>query len=213
MTRPAADIPRLHVVTDDRTLARPELIEVARAVLDRGGPRLALHVRGPHTTASTVYEVVKALLPASRRTGATLVVNDRIDVALAVGAEAVHLGARSLPTGDARRLVGEAAMVGRSTHDVLEVPGEAAAGVDFLFFGNVWRTPSHADRPGVGETGLRAASAAAAGVPVIAIGGVDRGRVASALEAGAHGVAVVRGVWAAADPVAAVSEYISALER
>lgn len=209
----AADLPPLHVVTDDRILGRPELIGVAEALLDEGGPALAFHVRGPHTAASTVYEVAKTLLPKSRRSGAALVVNDRIDIALALDAGAVHLGARSLPTAVARRLLGEVAWIGRSAHDPPEVVEEAASDVDFLFFGNVWRTPSHPDRPGAGEVGLREVVDAAGGVAVIAIGGVDVGRVSSALEAGAHGVAVVRGVWDASDPVAAVREYISALER
>lgn len=209
----AADVPSLHVVTDDRILGRPELIGVAEALLDEGGPSLAFHVRGPHTVASTVYEVTKALLPASRRSGAVLAVNDRIDVALAVGAGAVHLGARSLPAALARRLLGEAVLIGRSTHERPEVAEEARSDVDFLFFGNVWSTPSHPDRPGVGEVGVREAVDAAGSVAVIAIGGVDVGRVPSAIEAGAQGVAVVRGVWDAADPVAAVREYISAFER
>lgn len=209
----AADVPPLHVVTDDRILGRPELIGVAEALLDEGGSALAFHVRGPHTAASTVYEVAKTLLPKSRRSGAALVVNDRIDVALALDAGAVHLGARSLPTAVARRLLGEGARIGRSTHDRPEVAEEVASDVDFLFFGNVWRTPSHPDRPGAGEVGLRDVVDAAGGVAVIAIGGVDVGRVSSALEAGAHGVAVVRGVWDASDPVAAVREYISAFER
>lgn len=211
MTRATVTVPRLHVVTDDRVLAREGLVAAARSLLEVGGPLLAFHVRGPHTSAAAVYEVVTALLPTSRRTGALLVVNDRVDVALAAGVGAVHLGVRSLEPPEVRRLVGEDAAIGLSTHDPEEAKLAAGSGVDFLFFGNVWPTPSHPDRPGAGTDRLTEAVDAAGGVPVVAIGGVDLDRIASVRSTGAHGVAVLGGVWSAGDPVGAASDYISAL--
>lgn len=163
--------------------------------------------------ASTVYRVVSRLLDVAHGTGSVVVVNDRIDVALAAGAGAVHLGERSLATATARRLVGSRALIGRSTHGPADVRREVRAGVDYLFFGNVWATPSHPGREGAGRTGLRDAVEAADAVPIFAIGGVDVGRVPGVIDAGVRGVAVVRGVWDASDPAEAVSEYISALGR
>lgn len=206
-------MPRLHVVTDDEVLARPEVIPSAEALLEAGRSGLAFHVRGPHTEAARVYEIVTALGPAARRSGALLVVNDRVDVALAAEVGAVHLGARSLSVAETRRLVGPETKIGRSTHDPSEVRDGALSGVDFLFFGNVWETPSHPDRPGLGPAALREAAEAAGEVPVVAIGGVDLGRAPSVLDAGAHGVAVLRGVWGAEEPRRALRDYISALDR
>ncbi len=98
----AGVIPRLHVVTDDQILARPGFRAAALQVLETGGTRVALHVRGPHTTGRAMYQAAAELILPARRAGAWLVVNDRVDVALALGIRRVHLGARSLPAQVAR---------------------------------------------------------------------------------------------------------------
>ncbi|MDX1494426.1 MAG: thiamine phosphate synthase [Longimicrobiales bacterium] len=201
-------IPRLHVVTDDEVLGRPDFPEMAAAVVDAGGEEVALHVRGPHTAGRTVYTMVTALREAASAAGALLVVNDRIDVALATGLGAVHLGARSLAPAEARRLLGDDVLIGRSIHDE---EAAVAARADWLFFGHVFATPSHPGTPGRGPEALARAVGAAAGVPVVAIGGVDPSRVSEVTAKGAYGVAALRGVWDASDPAGAVRDYISAL--
>ncbi len=169
-------------------------------------------MRGHATAGRRLWEVARALVDA----GAAVVVNDRVDVALATGARGVQLGRRSLALGDVRRLVG-AAWVGYSAHAAHEVADAAARGADWVFLGPVWATASH---PGAAPAGLGALRAAAGGgavagigaLPVVAIGGVTPGRVADALAAGAHGVAVLSGVWGAADPAAAAAAYAAALQ-
>lgn len=203
--RPSPPIPRLHVVTDDRVLARPDLVARAVALMEAGGSRLAFHVRGPHATGAAVHALARALAPAAGAAGAVLQVNDRVDVALAVGAGA-HLGRRSLPPSDARRLLGPGARIGQSVREGASVDAEA----DYLFLGNVFPTPSHPGRAGVGPEGL-ADLVRTAGVPVLAIGGVTPARVGDVLAVGAHGVAVLGGVWSDPDPVAAVAAYLDAL--
>lgn len=201
-------VPRLHVVSDDVVLAREAWLDSARAVLETGGTSLALHLRGPSTDGARLYELAQQLLPHAERGGATLVVNDRVDVAVAAGVGAVHLGQRSLPPEVVRTIVGDDCAIGVSCHSATEVDRDSRT-ADYVFFGNVFGTASHPERVGLGVPALQ--QAATGPLPVLAIGGVAPGAVGEMLDAGAHGVAVLSGVWDAPDPVVAVSEYISAL--
>jgi thiamine-phosphate diphosphorylase len=204
-------LPRLHVVTDDRVLSREGWAAHAEAVIETGGAEICLHLRGPGTAGAALHRLAEALLAAARRAGALLFVNDRIDVALAADLDGVHLGARSLPVGIARPLVGQERRVGVSCHGAAEVSRGKHEGADYAFVGTIFPTPSHPGIPGLGIEGLEAISKGARGFPVVGIGGIDSARVAQVMQAGAHGVAVVRGVWDAADPAVAVERYLEAL--
>lgn len=130
---------------------------------------------------------------------ARLVVNDRIDVALALGADGVQLGRRSLPVGEARRVAGRMPL-GVSVHSLAEA--REAAGADWLLVGTVFPSRSHPGGETLGLDGLRAV--AAAGIaPVVAIGGMTPENAAETVAAGAHGVAVISAVLAAASPLEA----------
>lgn len=205
--------PALHLITDADILARPDVVEVARALLAVGGPRVALHLRGhggagAPRTGRALHALAARLVPAAAGAGALLVVNDRIDVALAAGVPAVQLGGGSLATG---RLPKRAAAlrVGRSVHGAGEV--EAARDVDWLIVGTVYPTPSHPGRPGAGPDRI-AALAAHTRHPLIGIGGVSPERVSEVLAAGGAGVAVRGGVWAARDPIEALGRYLSVFD-
>ncbi len=209
MERP---LPRLHLVTDDAILAHPAFPARAAAALSAGGAGVALHLRGPGTPGGPLLERARALLAAADEAGALLVVNDRVDVAALAGAHGVHLGARSLPVDVARSLLPPEAGVGLSVHGAEEARAAAADGPDWAFVGTIWPTRSHPGREGAGPEGVERAVAACGGLPLLAIGGVTPERVASARKAGAWGVAVLRGVWEAPDPGAAVEAYLEALE-
>lgn len=212
MTAPAgagAPLPRLHLVTDDAVLSGSGFESRARAVLARLGPDVALHLRGHATAARAVFDLASALVRAAGDAGALLLVNDRLDVALAAGAHGAQLGRRSLALADARALLGPDARLGVSAHAGAEVAEAARAGADFVVLGTIWASASHPGHAGVGTAPLRAAREA--GAPVLAIGGVTPARVAEARAAGAWGVAVLSGVWGAADPVAAAADYAAAL--
>lgn len=200
-------LPRLHVVTDDGVLARAEFRAVAGALFARAGDRLALHVRGHGTSARALLDHTAALARPARQ-GGLLLVNDRIDVALAADADGAHLGRRSLPLRAARALVGRR-WLGYSAHGGEEAARANAEGADYVILGTTYSTASH---PGIvlGSDGVRAAVARAP-VPVVAIGGVMPERVAEVMAAGAWGVAVLGGVWNADDPVARAGEYLAAL--
>jgi thiamine-phosphate pyrophosphorylase len=211
-TRPdAPDVPALHIVTDDTVLARPGFARSARTLIEDGGPRVAVHLRGPDSGGRFLYALANELVPIAQESGAWLVINDRVDVAMAAQADLVHLGARSMSITDSRALLGPAARVGASTHTPSETDAAVRMGADWVFAGTVYETPTHPGRRGAGREGLAAIVTVAEGVPVFAIGGVTPGRIPEILEAGATGAAVIRGVWNATRPAEALYEYLDAL--
>lgn len=213
------DLPRLHVITDDGVLADPEFAARAREALVAGGSRLAFHLRGPGTASRRLHGLARELREAAREAGSLLLVNDRVDVCLAAELDGAHLPERGLPVEAARALLGPDAWLGASVHGPEAAVRARAASADFLVVGTVFATPSH---PGREPAGLEILREVAAGVdaPLVAIGGVTPGRVARVVEAGGHGVAVLRGVWggdtrsdAAGDvPADAVGRYLEALD-
>lgn len=167
-----------------------------------------------------MYQFAVALSEVAGEAGAVLVVNDRVDVVLGLGSRSVtpegvgvHLGGRSLPPRVARALVGEGTLVGCSVHGMDELDDALGGGADYVAFGHVFPTRSHPGKPAAGVEALRVCARAAGQVPVLAIGGIGVHEVGECLEAGAHGVAVLRGVWEAPAPVDAAKDYISALAR
>lgn len=132
--------------------------------------------------------------------GALFFVNDRLDVAVAVGADGVHLGGGSIPLADARRLLPSRALVGVSVHAPDEL---TACTADFALFGPIFDTPAKRPfGPPQGLDRLRAAVAASA-IPVLAVGGITPETAAAVRAAGAAGIAVIRAILAASDPAAA----------
>lgn len=210
--RDAASLPRLHVVTDDAVLARGGWTALAAAALAAGARDVCLHLRGPRTAGAPLHRLAEELLPAARQAGAMLFVNDRVDVALAVDVDGVHLGRRSLPVAAARRVLRPDRRLGASCHDAAEAILARGDGADYAFVGTIFPTPSHPGVPGMGLAGLAATLARLGSWPVIGIGGIDPARVGEVLGAGAYGVAVVRGVWDARDPADAVRRYVEAIE-
>ncbi len=199
-------IPPLHVVTDDEVVARPGFPEALRLVMEMGGPDLVFHLRVPRASGHALYTLARGMRSLVINEDAWLVVNDRVDVALAV-ADGVQVGARGLAAADARRLMGPGRLLGVSVHSVDEARDALAGEPDFLLAGTIWASASHPGRPPAGVGLIR--EIAALGVPTIAIGGVTPERAAEARDAGAAGFAVLRGVWDAPDPVQAIRNYLS----
>jgi thiamine-phosphate pyrophosphorylase len=159
--------------------------EAGLRALERGAS--VLQLRDLDATARSLE------LEAGRLVGAApvpVLVNGRVDVALAVGAAGAHLPERDLPPAAARRLLGRSRLVGRSVHSVAAARVAAAQGADYVVFGPVFATPSHSDQVPVGLEGLRTVAQAVT-IPVLAIGGVDARRAEACLEAGAAGFAAI----------------------
>lgn len=177
-------------------------------------PRLAaLGVDGFQVRAKTGTDrervaLARRVVEAVQPWGAVVVVDDRLDVALAVGADGVHLGAQDLPVAAARRLAPDL-LVGATCRDRAQVREAAAAGADYAGFGPVHATASKTGLPD--PLGLPALTAAVGVLPLLAIGGVDAPAAAAARAAGAHGVAVIGAIWRHPDPLRAAEELVTAV--
>ncbi|MEV0331216.1 thiamine phosphate synthase [Nocardia sp. NPDC050717] len=149
---------------------------------------------------------------ATRRHGALLAVNDRADIALAAGADVLHLGQGDLPPAYARRILGPDVVIGRSTHNRAQAGLAAIEGhLDYFCTGPVWTTPTKPGRQAAGIDLVRSTAEAHPTMPWFAIGGVDAERLPEVLSAGARRVVVVRAITEAADPEAAARELKQAL--
>lgn len=202
-------LPRLHVVTDDQVLAMDSFPTTARTLLSRFGSRIALHLRGHGTGGGRLLSLIRSLAPEAERSGAALLVADRVDIALCTTVAGVRLGRHSIPVASVRSLLPRR-LLGYSAHGEVEAQEATSAGADFVVLGTIWATASH---PGREPAGLELVerTLAAVDVPVIVIGGATPVRAAEAVARGAHGAAVLRGVWHADDPVAAAAAYLEAL--
>ena len=193
------------------------------AVLDAADPDLAERLVGAAGAGASVLQVrIKPAIPLStaellaaaemarrvtRAAGALLIIDDRIDVALAVDADGVHLGQRDLPVERARRLVErleQRLLIGVSTHNPAEIGAALAGGADYLGFGPVYPTTTKGNPdPVQGLAGLAAAVTQAGEVPVVAIGGITPERAAEVARTGAAAACAIGAVTGASDPGAA----------
>ena len=193
------------LVTDRHATGGRDLAQVIAQALDAGLP--AVQLREKDLPGRPLLALAERLRRATAERGAQLFVNDRLDVARAAGADGVHLGEQSFPVAVARALLPQA-LIGTSVHTVADAAARAA---DFVFFGPVFATPSKASfGPPQGPERL-AAAARGAGKPVLAIGGIDAGRLDAVHAAGAHGIAVIRAILVAGDPGAATRALLTAL--
>ncbi len=201
------DVPRIHAVTDDLILAHPEFTSRARGVMTALGARGAVHLRARYLTAAQLYAIALALGDAQESTGCWLVVNERLDVALAAKTHAAQLTTRSLTVADARVVAGDLPL-GASIHSVHEALEAERDGADWIVAGHVYPTSSHA---GKAERGVElvAEVTAKTTIPCIAIGGVRPANVGTLRDAGAWGVAAITGIWGAASAEAAATDYLS----
>ncbi len=196
MSRPRAGALPPHYVITDRRLAGGEdalvaAVRTALAALPEGGALVQL--REKDLSGRRLMALARALRDVTAARGCALLINDRVDVAMAAGADGVHLPEDGLPIAEARALLGPAALIGVSTHSASAARRASAAGADLIVFGPVWPTPSKPGARGVGLDALAEAAAAARPTPLYALGGlVSPARAAAAHAAGAHGTAAIR---------------------
>jgi thiamine-phosphate pyrophosphorylase len=202
---------RLIVITD-RGLAAPRpLIDVVTAALAAGTPSIQL--RDKRASGAGLLAMARELRALTRSFGALLFVNDRLDVALAAGADGVHLGPDDLPVAAVRAHAPEGFLVGFSTDDPDQARRAVADGADYIGCGAVYATGSKADAgPLIGLARLDEV-ANAVSVPVVAIGGVTPTRAAEIAATAAAGVAVIGAVMSAPEPGDAVARLLAALRH
>jgi thiamine-phosphate pyrophosphorylase len=183
------ELPKLYPITDRRLSGLTHAEQVAR--LCEGGARV-VQLREKHLPPRQFQAEAAEALRVARLFGAKLIVNDRADVALVVGADGVHLGQEDMPPRAARLVLGEEKIVGFSTHSVEQASEAARLPVDYVAIGPVFDTSSKENPdPVVGLEGVRRVRAAIGALPLVAIGGVTLESAPSLIEAGADSVAVI----------------------
>jgi len=209
--------PLLCYVTDRRSLPTPgemtrreEVVRIARAAIAAGVDWVQIREKDVPTQA--LLEMVRQAVAAATGSSAKILVNDRVDVALAAGAAGAHLGGESMPVAAARKLCAEvlgdakAFLIGRSCHSLEEAQQAERDGADYVFFGPVFATPSKAQYGAPQGVDRLAEVCRAVRIPVIAIGGISLDNAAECLRAGAWGLAAIRLFQESADLAAVVRQ-------
>ncbi|MDR5709521.1 MAG: thiamine phosphate synthase [Armatimonadota bacterium] len=201
---------RLYVITDATRWSRTHE-EVAAAALQGGAT--VLQFREKRATTRALYETARRLQELCRACGVPFIVNDRLDIALAVDADGVHLGSEDLPVAVARRILGPHRIVGASAGSVEEALRAEEEGASYLGVGSVYVTGTKPDAGApIGPDGL-VKIVRAVRIPVVGIGGITLDRVPEVIQAGAAGVAVISAVAAAADMVEATRALRRAVDE
>lgn len=201
----------VYVITDRRVAGERDLLAVMQAAIEGGAT--VVQLRDKHATTRKLLEFGGALQRLTRSAGIPLIINDRVDVALALDADGVHLGDDDMPPELARRLLGPDRLLGVSADSVEGAQRAEQAGADYLGVGDIFGTST---KPDAGEPiGLEklAVIAKSVKIPVVGIGGVTLTNAPAVIRAGAAGVAVISAVLGAADPAAAARALRSALEN
>jgi thiamine-phosphate pyrophosphorylase len=203
-------IPRLYAIMDPAQIGDREEREVLDAFLD-AGIRL-IQYRDKKSSAREIFKTSLHFAQRARERECTFIVNDRADVALAVGAAGVHVGQDDLPVELARRVVGTGRWVGYSTHNLTQVREADSSSADYIAFGPIFATQSkEKPDPVVGLEGLRRARQATV-KPLVAIGGITAENARSVIEAGADAVALIRDLCGAPHPGARARQFLEALD-
>ena len=183
------DLPKLYPITDIGLSMLSHAEQVAR--LSEGGATF-IQLREKHLSPREFYREAEAALRVARQYGVRLIINDRVDIALALRADGVHLGQDDLPPEAARQLLGQESIIGFSTHSIKQAQEAARLPVSYIAIGPIFTTTSKENPdPVIGLDGLRRVRASIAHVPIVAIGGINETNASAVLDAGADAVAVI----------------------
>lgn len=203
------DIDRLHVLTDTELQQRYSHEELTQLAIAGGAG--VIQFRQKHGSTRQMIETARHMQAICRRQKAKLIINDRLDVALAAEADGVHLGQDDFPMALAREILGPDKIIGGSASNMDQARICLAGGVDYIGLGPVYPTTSKADANPVGGLDMVRRVSREFGLPVIAIGGINAVRAGEVIQAGAHGMAVISAVCCQADPQEAAAELLRAM--
>ncbi|MBS1794994.1 MAG: thiamine phosphate synthase [Acidobacteria bacterium] len=185
-------LPKIYPITDRRLTGLSHAAQVEKLLA--GGARL-IQLREKHAAPKAFYEEAEAALEIARRNGARIIVNDRVDLALALGADGVHLGQDDLPPEKAREILGPDVIIGFSTHSVEQAIAAARLPIDYLAIGPVFATSTKENPDAVvGVEGVARVRAAIDDFPLVAIGGITPSNFRAVVEAGADSLAVIKSI-------------------
>jgi thiamine-phosphate pyrophosphorylase len=197
------------VATPRPHMAESEFLARIRAALDGGVG--VLQLRCKDTDALAYLKLAGKVGELARNAGVPFIVNDRADIALATGADGVHLGQDDLPVDHARRVVPANTIIGRSSHEAAHATRAIAERATYFAVGPVWETPTKPGRSAAGLSYVREISLIAPDIPWYAIGGINLENVGEVIADGATRIALVRAVLDAADPAVAANAFVTKL--
>ncbi|MDH3215690.1 MAG: thiamine phosphate synthase [Candidatus Krumholzibacteria bacterium] len=201
---------RLHVITDEHVQHRFSHLRIAELAIAGGADTIQL--RDKSVGSKALIQTAKAMCSLCHDAGVLLIINDRPDVAMAVGADGVHLGQNDVPIPVARALIGPSKLIGGSASTLGEALQVQKEGADYVGFGHIYATSSKIKTgPPQGVGPLRSVCEALH-IPVVAIGGITTDNMGPVVDAGVWGVAVVGSVCAAQDPKRATKQLKDALQ-
>jgi len=199
------NLPKIYPITDTRLTKLSHTEQVEKLIA--GGAKF-IQLREKHASPKDFYEDAKAALEIARRNSVKIIINDRVDIALALKADGAHLGQDDLPPEKARQILGEKAIIGFSTHSLSQAAEAAELPIDYIAFGPVFatRTKENPDEI-VGVKGVRKVRETIGDFPLVAIGGITAEKSAAVFEAGADSLAIIK---AAIFPPEKISENLQA---
>lgn len=193
-------LPRIYPITDTRISSLTHTQQVKRLI---DGGATFIQLRDKSSSARAFYDDALHALRIARSAGATIIINDRVDVALALGADGVHLGQTDMPVPTARQLLGANMIIGYSTHNLEQVRAALDLTIDYLAFGPVFQTRGKQNPdPTVGLENLGTVKSLAGSRPLVAIGGISRLTVAEVVDAGADSAGIISDILAAPERIA-----------
>jgi thiamine-phosphate pyrophosphorylase len=202
-------LPKIYPLTDPVLSGLTHAVQVAALI--EGGARF-IQIREKNALSDEFYNSVIEGMKAAEATGTKIIVNDRVDIAVAAGAHGVHLGQMDLPPAEARKLLGEDALIGVSTHSIEQVRQALDMPVDYIAFGPIWPTSTkEGPDPVVGLALLSEVKRIAGALPVVAIGGINASNLKATLSTGADSAAVISDLYRGRDPISARYRTLAAI--
>jgi thiamine-phosphate pyrophosphorylase len=198
---------KLYLITDRKlfTTLCPMYVAIEAAL--RGGVKF-IQLREKHLETRKLLDMASWMLELTKEYNAKLLINDRVDIALAVNADGVHIGQKSLPVHTVRKIVGNKLLIGVSTHSLGEAVGAEKNGADFITLGPIYKTPSKLNYGNpIGIDILRRVKSKIS-IPVLPIGGIKLDKVKEVMDAGADGVALISAILAAEDIMGTTKEFL-----
>jgi thiamine-phosphate pyrophosphorylase len=198
---------RLYLITDRRLFESNQAMAEGIEQALKGGVK-AVQLREKDLDIRTLLDLAFRLRELTRKHNARLFINDRVDVAIAVEADGVHLGGTGIPVEAARKVGGEQLLIGRSTHGIDEAIEAEKAGADFITFGPVFETPSKRQYGDPLGLAMLKKAAGSVSLPVFAIGGIKKEAIRDIRAAGAYGIALISGILASGDIQSSTENYV-----
>jgi thiamine-phosphate pyrophosphorylase len=186
------NLPKIYPITDARLSKISHAEQVERLII--GGARF-IQLREKHRSSREFYESAREALEIARKHGAKIIINDRVDIAFALKADGVHLGQDDLPPAEARKILGEKAIIGFSTHNLEQAIEAARMPIDYVAIGPIFSTTTK-ENPDetIGLEGLKKVRAAIGDFPLVAIGGINSSNLHSIFISGANAAAIISGI-------------------